>query len=159
MVKQKRSKKNGRFLAVYDWDKVITEICRQYTEGKSWKAILRQPGMPDWAGFYNKYKSNPDYEKQVDASRYGKADLIDNDYDDIARLAKKAVKGGNANALRPWLDARVKQRGQLNAKYRDREVKHVHEVGPSMRQLMTEARQRRDAELLESPIEGEFSET
>ena len=160
MTKQQRSKKNGRFLPVYNWDKKIPEICALYANGKAIYAILKQDGMPDSECFFRKLRENPEYQAQWDDAGFSKAAMIDSDYDDIAKLAKKAVKDGNANALRPWLDARVKQRGQLNPKYRDREVKHVHEIGPSARQILTDARNRRDG-LLPKPdiIEGEFSET
>lgn len=155
---QQRSKKNGRFLAVYDWDKVVPEICRHYAAGKlSIMKILELDGMPSWYPFWAQLQANADYMAQWDNAGHGKAATIDSAFDQIVEDADKAFanKDFNPNALKVKFDVLKTQRGHLNPKYRDRKVEHVHEVGPSMRQIMTEARQRHESFKL---IEGEFTE-
>ena len=156
-MKQQRSKENGRFLAVYDWDKVIPEICRQYTAGKPIHDILAQDGMPDWSTFWNKLQSNPDYMAQYDVAGHGKAAFFDGRFDEIDADAKEAFrdKSLNPNALKVRLDNLKHHRGHLNPKYRDRKVEHVHEIGVSMREELTKARQRLEARIL-PVIEGEI---
>ncbi len=98
---------------------------------------------------------------QYDVAGHGKAAFFDGRFDEIDADAKEAFRNKelNPNALKVRLDNLKHHRGHLNPKYRDREVKHIHEIGKSARQILTDARNRRDGLLPKLDIiEGEFSE-
>ncbi len=149
--------RRGR-LPQHNWKEIVPEVCERYIEGETITAILKPDGMPNLSAFWDHLKSNPDDQAKWEAAGHAKADFIDSDLDTIHSKAMEAVtdKTMNPNALKVALDTRIKQRGHLNPKYRDREVKHIHEAGPSMRELMTKARRR--AALEPPTLEGEFVE-
>lgn len=156
---QKKSEKDGQFLAVYDWDKIVSDVCTRYANGENIDAILKTDGYPCWASFYRAVfgGANPDYLALYDAAGHGKAAFFDSQFDDIVKDADKAFKDKklNPNALKVKLDTLKLQRGHLNPKYRDREVKHTIELGVSMREELTKARQRLESR---NVIEGEVIE-
>lgn len=132
----------------FNWDKIVPEICNRYAAGESMEAIFKGDDTPGWPVFYYEVVSpstgNSEYRDMWEKAGYGKAEMIDSDFDEIAKLAKEGVRNKdiNPNALRPWLEARKVQRGQLNPKFNERQVKHTIEPGESMREIMTKARQR-----------------
>jgi len=129
----------------YNFDKILPEICDEYINSeKSIVKILVDRGGPDFSHFYKELRKNPDYQEMwIDAER-GKAAVLDADFDEIRDLAREAFRNKdlNVNALKILHDHVKTRRGQLDAKYRDREVKHVVEAGKSWRQVMTEGRMR-----------------
>lgn len=121
--------------------------------------ILEFDGMPSWPPFWAQLQANPDYMAQWEAAGHGKAAIIDSRFDEIVDDADKAFgdKKFNPNALKVKLDTLKVQRGHLNPRYRDRKVEHVVELGVSMREELTKARQRLESRTL-PVIEGEVIE-
>jgi hypothetical protein len=129
----------------WDFDKILPEICEEYIDSdKSIKAILEERGGPEFSYFYRVVWGNSEYREMWFAAERGKAASLDDDFVEIQDKARVAYddKGKNANALKIMLEATKVRRGQLDAKFRDREVKHTHEAGDSWRQVMTEGRAR-----------------
>lgn len=149
-------KKRGPYK--YDFDKILPEICEEYINSdKSIKEVLEDQGGPSFAHFYRIVFGNSELQEMWFLAEKIKAASLDSDYVEIKKLALIAFhdKSKNANALKIYLDTIRTRRGQLDAKFRDREVKHVVEAGESWREIMTAGRQRRklaDAKIIDIEV-------
>jgi len=137
----------------YDFEVILPEICSEYINSdKSIKTILSKRGGPDFSTFYRNVWGSSEFKEMWFAAERAKAAVWDAKWDDVYDQAEVAFhnKDKNVNALKIKSDIIKTRRGHLDAKFRDREVKHVVEVGKSMREYMTEGRQRlKEARIIE----------
>lgn len=145
----------------YDFEAILPAICDEYINSeKSIEKILSDRGGPVFSTFYRNVWGNAEWKEMWFAAERAKAAVWDAKWDDVYDQAEIAFhnKDKNVNALKIKSDIIKTRRGHLDAKFRDREVKHVIEAGESLRESMTKARIRLEKKIRE-PIEGEFVES
>ena len=130
----------------YNFDKILPKICEEYVNGmRSIKDVLKDCGGPSFSHFYFVVFGNTEYREMWTTAEKAKAAAMDAQFDEINKAAWVAFdnKDKNVNALKVISDNIKTRRGHLHSKFRDREVKHTHEMGESWRETMTKGRVRR----------------
>jgi len=142
----------------YNWKQLLPLICEEYINSdKSIKGILDELQGPTFATFYNNVWADKDLKDLWFMAQKAKAAALDDDFVEIGDLAREAFRNKdlNANALKIMLDATKVRRGQLDAKFNDRDQRITLEKGESWRLTQTKARQRLEEITIEGEIIGE----
>ena len=139
-MSRKRNDK-GQFETEYDWPVLIPRICDQFINGASLYNICAQPGYPTAWAFWNACDNNPEYKREWHGALRAQMYLLTDELGEIGDMCKEAFtnKGLNLLALRIMMNVVLLKYSNLERIYYSKKA-----AEPSMRQIMMEARQRRE---------------